>query len=146
MNDKPAKPPPIEITLEIDAPVTRVWTALTDPGEIAAWFADRVDGLEPQEGSEGYFVWDGHGRYAVIIEALEPERKLVWRWARKPGTALEGAYSTVVEWRISATPDSDRSGTRLSLVESGFRTAKDREENVAGWDHELSELVERFAR
>ena len=36
----------VERTLELTAPVDRVWRALTDPEELARWFPDRVDQAE----------------------------------------------------------------------------------------------------
>ena len=133
---------PIERTLELDASPARVWVALADPEGLGSWFPDRVEGLAPEEGATGWLVWDRHGRYAIAIEWMEAGRRLVWRWARKPETALEGSYNTTVEWTLSERAGG---GTILRLVESGFQTESDRQDNVGGWEHELGELADHLA-
>lgn len=126
----------VEKVLELDAAPERVWRALTDPAELAAWFPDRVDDLEG--GEEGWFVWDAHGRYAMRVVEADPPRRLVWNWARKAETALDAGPTTTVEWTLEGLPSG---GTRLHLRESGFTTPEARADNDAGWDHELGELV-----
>ena len=55
----------INRTIELDASPARVWVALADPDGLGSWFPDRVEGLAPEEGSQGWLVWDNHGRYAI---------------------------------------------------------------------------------
>lgn len=128
----------VEKTLELAASPERVWRAITDPGELARWFPDRVDADELQEGTEGGWFWANHGRFAFRVEIMDPPTRLVWRWARDADTALEDGVTTTVEWLLEPTPDG---GTRLELRESGFVLEKDREANDGGWDAELGELV-----
>ena len=132
----------INRTIELDASPARVWVALADPDELASWFPDRVDGLAPEEGATGWLVWDNHGRYAIAIEWLDAGRRLVWRWAREPETPLEGGYNTTVEWTLTERAGG---GTILHLIERGFRTESDRQDNVGGWEHELAELADYLA-
>lgn len=139
MNDRPDPTlPPIERRLELDAPIERVWRAITDPGELSAWFPDRAE-LDLRPGGDGVFTWDAHGSGAVRVEEVEEPTLLVWRWARDPGVGVDEGVSTRVEWRL--TP-RDGGGTVLELTESGFVRPKDREDNAGGWTHELGELVE----
>ncbi|MCY3600486.1 MAG: SRPBCC domain-containing protein [Gemmatimonadetes bacterium] len=142
MTSNPTPPDAINRTIELDASPARVWVALADPAGLGSWFPDRVEGLAPREGSQGWLVWDNHGRYAIAIEWIEAGRRLVWRWARQPETPLEGGYTTVVEWTLT---EREGGGTILRLVESGFRTESDRQDNVAGWEHELGELGDHLA-
>ncbi|MDE2720800.1 SRPBCC domain-containing protein [Candidatus Palauibacter polyketidifaciens] len=135
-------PEAIDRTVELDASPARVWVALADPDGLASWFPDRVVGLVPQEGATGWLVWDRHGRYAIAVEWMEAGRRLVWRWARKPETPLDGGYNTTVEWTLT---EREGGGTILRLVESGFRTESDRQDNVGGWEHELGELADHLA-
>ena len=141
MGSDVTRPDAIKRTIELGASPARVWVALADPAGLASWFPDRVEGLAPEEGETGWLVWNNHGRYAIMIEWLEPGRRLVWRWARKPETPLEGGYNTTVEWTLA---EREGGGTILRLVESGFRTESDREDNVGGWKHELGELVDHL--
>lgn len=129
----------IERTLELSAPPERVWRALTDPEELASWFPDETVDLDVREGGDGWWVWNEHGRYAVRFDVVEPPRRLVWTWAREADTPVAGSETTTVEWELVPREDS---GTTLRLRESGFLTEEAREQNVAGWKHELGELVE----
>ncbi len=131
----------IQRTLQLEAAPERVWRALTDDKEIASWFGDSAE-LDPRQGAEGWFGWQGFGRAAVRIEAFEPPTRLVWRWAREADSPLDEVRSTVVEWTL--IPRSD-GGTTLELVESGFERVQDREDNVGGWKHELADLANHLA-
>lgn len=131
----------IERTLELQAAPEAVWRALTDPEQIAGWFSDAVQ-VKMEKGSEGWFVWQEHGRYAVRVEELDPGRRLTWRWARKPETPVDQGASTLVEWTLSPRDDG---GTTLHLRESGFVREEDRQQNVEGWRAELAELQELLA-
>jgi len=59
--------------LELRADRERVWQALTDPAEVAAWWGP-VAGRDIQPGAEGWFDFEIHGRHAVRIDAVEPPR------------------------------------------------------------------------
>ena len=138
--------PAIERTLDLFASPERVWRALTDQDELIRWFGDRAD-FRPEVGYEGWMEWDGHGRFPMLVEEVDPPRRLAVRWRNEPGTTL-GDASTLVEWDLEPRPDG---GTRLHLRESGFQDPSGRSGNTAGWVHEIGELValvgqERFHR
>jgi uncharacterized protein YndB with AHSA1/START domain len=91
----------------------KVWRALTDPALLAEWLLPVLDHkLEP--GAAFTFKappqqgWDGtvHCRFIEI----EAERKLSWSW-------IVGDIDTVVTFTLEPTT----SGTRLLLVQSGFK-------------------------
>lgn len=132
----------VERTLELDAPPAGVWRALTQPEELARWFPDRVDQSEFGPGAEGRFFWESHGAFAFRVEAAEPPKRLVWRWARDAGTPLDEGVTTRVEWVLEPRANG---GTTLRLCESGFVRAEDREGNSKGWDAELGELAALLA-
>lgn len=128
----------IERTVEFDAPVERVWKAITDPGELSKWFGDRTE-LELTPGTHGAVIWDEHGTYAVRVEEVDAPRRFVWSWVHEPGVAFDYDASTRVEWRLTARDDG---GTTLLLRESGFRTDLHHQQNTEGWTAELAELIE----
>lgn len=133
----------VERTLELPASPEGVWRALTDPEELARWFPDRVDQEGFGTGAEGSFFWENHGAFAFRVEAAEPLKRLVWRWARDAETPLDEGVTTKIEWVLEPRADG---GTTLRLCESGFVRSEDQEGNSKGWDAELGELVELLSR
>lgn len=128
----------VEKTIQLSASPERVWRAITQADEIAAWFPETIK-WEAQMGGKGWFGWEKHGRYAVRIEAFEPPRFMAWRWAREADRTLAETDTTVVEWTL--TP-REEGGTTLHLKESGFKGEEYRSGNDSGWDAELRELLE----
>ena len=66
----------IEKRIELKAPVSRVWRALTDYREFGEWFRVKLDGpFVTGEISRGYITWPGyeHLLMEVAVQKLEPE-------------------------------------------------------------------------
>lgn len=131
----------IERTLELKAPVERVWRAISDEKELASWFPDEAE-FEAKEGSRGRFGWKEHGEGTVVVVDVDPPHRLSWRWQSSMERSYE-EYSTLVEWTLTAREDG---GTTLHLRESGFDNAKHHEQNSGGWKEELGRLVEYLAK
>jgi len=94
---------------EIVLPVgrERAWELLTEPGELREWLADEVE-LEPEEGAPLRVAWwSGESREGVI-EEVETERRLRFRW--DDGTS---GVSSRVEWTLDDAPG----GTRVIVEE-----------------------------
>jgi len=83
-------------------------------------------------------TWASHGRFAMLVDEVEPPRRLVWSWVHEPDVAFEEAPFTTVEWVLTEREDG---GTTLRLTETGFLTDKHLGENDGGWDEELGHLV-----
>jgi len=132
--------PAIERVLDLAASPERVWRALTDSAELAAWFPQRAS-MPAGVGEIGWMEWDGHPRFLVRMEALEPMRRVVWRWGSGEEPDFDVAAS-LVEWQLEATTTG---GTRLHLRETGFDTNASRFGNVEGWFEELGELRDLLA-
>lgn len=100
----------------------KVWRALTDPELLAKWLLPAV-GFELEPGASFTFRaepqpgWDGRVRCRVL--EVEPQRSLRYAW-------VVGDLDTVVTFTLSPTG----SGTRLSLVQSGF--GADQKRNFGG--------------
>lgn len=128
----------------IDAPVSRVWAAITTAEQIGAWFGDAGAEIDPRPGGALTIRWREHGVFHTVIERIEPERVFAWRWAHAAGDHPDSGNSTLVEFTL--TPEG--SGTRLRVVESGFQAldmpederAKCVSDNTQGWREELDEL------
>lgn len=132
-------------TIDIDAPVNKVWEALTRPELIAEWFGDTAQ-FAAEEGGAGAFGWAGHGIFRVIVEHVEEPKTLVYRWARERDVDPVPGNSTVVRFDLEPTAR----GTRLTLVETGFEELDDprghHDGNSEGWTAELADLVDYLTR
>ena len=116
MNDR------IEKTVDLKAPVSRVWRALTDREEFGTWFRVRLDGpFLPGQVSRGHITYPGYERvrWEAVVQRMEPERLFSFTWhpyAVDPKADYSGEPSTLVEFTLERIP----TGTRLRIVESGF--------------------------
>lgn len=132
----------IDKTIDINAPVERVWRALTSAAELAIWFHVKIEGVI----GAGEDVWMTHEapgqppqRFQVRFRELTPPRRMVWEW--HPGSvdpALD--YSREPRTTVTFTLEPSGRGTRLSVAETGFdaialaRRTKVFKENTEGWE------------
>ena len=73
----------IERSVEIGAPVARVWRALTDHEEFGTWFKVRLDGpFVPGGRSTGQMTYPGyeHMPWKATVTAMERERYFAFTW------------------------------------------------------------------
>jgi uncharacterized protein YndB with AHSA1/START domain len=118
----------------------KVWRALTDPALLAEWLLPVVD-LKLEPGAAFTLKappqpgWDGivKGRFLEI----EAHRKLSYAWS-VPG------IDTVVTFTLTPTA----SGTRLSVVQSGFKPSQKQEIGGAryAWKMMGGKLADLLAR
>lgn len=142
----------IEQETVIDAPPERVWTLLTEPEHLEAWFATGGVEVDLRPGGAVVFGWDEHGRFHGIVEKVEPPRVFAFRWALVADQPPQESTSTMVEFTLQ--PEGE--GTLVRVVESGFETldadkgqrARRIAENVQGWGagfEALRQYVQRLA-
>ncbi|HEY6827899.1 MAG TPA: SRPBCC domain-containing protein [Gemmatimonadaceae bacterium] len=131
----------ISFDFDLPHPPEKVWRALTEPALLAEWLLP-VFGLELEPGAEFMFKtqpyppqWDGVVNCRFI--EIEPNRKLSYAWTVP-------FLDTVVTFTLTPTD----SGTRLSLLQSGFTTEQKRESGGAryGWKMMGGKLVDLLAR
>jgi uncharacterized protein YndB with AHSA1/START domain len=130
------------LSFEFDLPHApgKVWRALTDPALLEQWLLPVV-GLELEPGAEFTFHapqqpgWDGTVDCRLL--EIDAQRKLRYSW-------IVGDIDTVVAFTLTPTA----SGTRLSLVQSGFKP--DQKRNLAGarygWKMMGGKLVDLLGR
>jgi uncharacterized protein YndB with AHSA1/START domain len=112
----------IEKQIELGAPVSRVWRALTDHREFGEWFRVRLEGpFIPGRVARGKVSYPGfeHITWEAVIQRMEPERLFSFTWhpfAIDPKQDYSKEAPTLVEFRLEAVSG----GTRLTLTESGF--------------------------
>jgi uncharacterized protein YndB with AHSA1/START domain len=141
-SDETARPQTESLSFDFDLqhPPEKVWRALTEPELLTEWLLPVVD-LKLEPGAAFTFNaqpqpgWDGIVNCRVL--AIEMQRKLSYNW-------VVGDIDTVVTFTLTPTA----SGTRLSVLQSGFRP--DQKQNLAGarygWKMMGGKLVDLLAR
>jgi uncharacterized protein YndB with AHSA1/START domain len=120
----PAQTQDIAFELDLQHPPEKVWRALTEPALLAQWLLPVSEGsLAPGAAflfkTQPYPGWDGTVACRVL-ERDEP-RRLSYSW-----TVAGMQLDTVVTFTLVPSD----AGTRLSLVQSGFRP--EQKQNFAG--------------
>lgn len=138
----------IEKRIEIGAPVSRVWQALTDSRKFGEWFLVKMDGPfvagQPVAGQITHPGYE-HLRMEIVVKAIEPERLFSYTWhpyALDPGVDYAKEEPTLVEFQLQPTAG----GTLLTVTESGFdkipsaRRAEAFRMNDGGWAQQMKNI------
>jgi uncharacterized protein YndB with AHSA1/START domain len=140
----------IEKTIELKAPVSRVWRALTDYQEFGKWFRVRLEGpFVPGQIARGQITYPGyeHVRWEAVVRKMDPERLFSFTWhpyAVDPTEDYTGEPPTLVEFTLEKTAR----GTLLRVVESGFDKLPDKRRheafrmNEGGWSAQLGNIAQ----
>jgi len=141
--------------IELRAPVSRVWRALTDHREFGEWFRVKLDGpFVAGEVSRGHITYPGyeHVQWEAVVQKLEPERLFSYTWhpyAIDPKVDYSNEPSTLVEFQLEKTAN----GTLLTITESGFEKLKDEKRrleafrmNEGGWAEQVKNIEAHVAR
>jgi uncharacterized protein YndB with AHSA1/START domain len=141
----------IEKRIELTAPVSRVWRALTDHREFGEWFRVKLDGpFVPGQVARGHITYPGyeHIKLEATVKKMEAERLFSFTWhpyAIDPAIDYSKEPTTLVEFRL----EPKGSGTVLSVTESGFDAIpKERRfeafrMNEGGWAEQMKN-IERY--
>ncbi len=136
-------------TINLRAPVSRVWRALSDHHEFGQWFRVSLDGpFEAGCISTGKMTYPGYEHYPwlAVVERMEPENLLSFKWHdfdEKSGIEISKQPSTLVEFRLEPIPQ----GTRLTITESGFDALPDHRRlevlrgNTEGWNIQADNIA-----
>jgi uncharacterized protein YndB with AHSA1/START domain len=148
MNDR------IEKRIDLKAPVSRVWRALTDYREFGEWFRVKLDRpFVPRQVSRGQVTYPGyeHVKLEAVVQEVEPERLFSFTWhpyAVDPKMDYSKEVPTRVEFRLEET----KGGTLLTLTESGFdkipagRRLEAFRMNDGGWTEQLKNIESHVAQ
>jgi len=138
----------IEKQIELKAPVSRVWRALTDHNEFGEWFRVKLENpFVPGKIARGRILYPGyeHLTMEVVVKTMEPEALFSFTWhpyAIEPKKDYSSEPQTLVEFRLAPKG----SGTLLTLAESGFDALpKDRafeafRMNEGGWTAQMKNI------
>jgi uncharacterized protein YndB with AHSA1/START domain len=142
----------IEKRIELKAPISRVWRALTDYREFGEWFRVKLEGpFIPGQLSRGQMTYPGyeHVKWEAVVQKMEAERLFSFTWPHpkffdrtdKP-VDYSQEPSTLVEFRLEKTAG----GTLLVLTESGFdqlpgdRRLEAFRRNDSGWTEQMKNI------
>ena len=135
----------VVIERTFNAPVAKVWKALTDVDEMRQWYFDLKE-FRPEIGFEFEFVVEHGGmtyHHLCNITEVIPQKKLAYTWRYK---GYEG--DSLVTFELAAAGDR----TRLKLTHEGLDTFPKlpsfaRENFLKGWTEiigsELKQFVEK---
>jgi uncharacterized protein YndB with AHSA1/START domain len=138
----------IEKQIELQAPVSRVWRALTDYREFGEWFRVKLEApFVTGKVAGGNITWPGyeHLRMEVVVQKIEPERLFSFTWhpyAIDPKVDYSKEIPTLVEFTL----ERSGKGTLLKVVESGFdkipseRRAEAFRMNGNGWAQQMKNI------
>ena len=144
----------IERSVTLKAPVSRVWRALSNAEEFGNWFGVNLKGKVMKAGSQlqGHVTYPNyeHLIWNVVIERMEPNRWLSWRWhpaAIDVTVDYSSEPTTLVEFELKEVPG----GTLLTVVESGFDAVPPHRRldafrmNSNGWDTQMRNVEKHVA-
>lgn len=138
-------------TIDIAAPVEKLWDALIDHRKFGSWFRVALDQPfavgEPSTGRMTYPGYEDY-RWEARVVAIEPMRRFAFEWPATGGdkalmeSGVPVAEWTLVEFLLEPTPD----GTRLTVIESGFDTVPEprrthvMRDNDGGWTEQVQNI------
>ena len=144
----------IEKRIELKAPVSRVWRAITDHREFGEWFGVNLEGpfaagrvVAGKMANPKY----QHIKFEATVKELQPERLFSYTWhpyAVDANTDYSKETPTLVEFRLEEIPI----GTLLVVSESGFDKipAHRRDEafrmDDGGWTSQIKNIARHVER
>jgi uncharacterized protein YndB with AHSA1/START domain len=152
----------IQKKIVLNAPVERVWQAVSDSSRFGAWFGVKFEGpfvagstmtgsiVPTQVDPEVAKLQEPHAgkRFEIIVEDIKPMRQFSFRWhpfAIDPDYDYSKEPTTLVTFEVSP----GESGTVLTITESGFeqipqhRREQAFKANDGGWSHQ-SQLIAKY--
>jgi uncharacterized protein YndB with AHSA1/START domain len=138
----------IEKKVELKAPISKVWKAISNPSEFGEWFRVKFETpFIPGQVCKGRLTYPGYEHYPfeITVREMKPEYYFSFNW-HPYAVDLERDYSsekpTLVELRLKEVGEA----TVLSIVESGFeQVPQDRREeafqmNEGGWSQQIENI------
>jgi len=144
----------IEKQIELRAPVSRVWRALSDYREFGEWFGVKLDGpFVVGQAARGRVTNPqyAHVTLVFVVEKMEPERLFSYTWhpyAVDMAKDYSAETPTLVEFHLEKTA----AGTLLTVTESGFekvpeeRRAEAFQRNDGGWAQQMRQIEAYLAQ
>ncbi len=137
---------PVIVEQLFDAPMERVWDAITKVDQMHQWYFPNIPAFEPMEGFETAFdVYSGPRlfRHLWKITAVKPGQMIRYTW-KYPGFTGEG----IVTFELSEA----KGKTQLRVTNEGLDTFPDdipeftRESCELGWRYLVGERLKEFLK
>lgn len=134
-------PDRIERTVELAHPPATVWAALTTADGLRGWFGDEA-AIDLRPGGDATVAWTGERSAEIRVERVEAPSVFGFTW-QVHGMPEDDPRRTYVEFTLRPQD----SGTRLTVVESGFAQLPEDQyddtyqSHLEGWPRELGELA-----
>ncbi len=134
-------PDRIERTMELAHPPAKVWAALTTAEGLGTWFGNEAE-IDLRPGGLAWLSWTGGPTVQMRVERVEEPTVFGFTW-QIFGLPDDDPRRTYVEFTLEPAG----SGTRLTVVESGFAQlpadvhGNAVDGNTEGWAKELAELA-----
>ncbi|MES2772821.1 MAG: SRPBCC domain-containing protein [Bacteroidota bacterium] len=135
---------PIIIERVFDAPVSKVWNAITDKGEMKSWYFDLAE-FRPETGFKFEFTGgpDGGKQYLHLCEVTEviPGKKLTYSWRYDGYAGISFVTFELVE---------QENKTLLRLTHTGIDTFPIDNPDFAignfaeGWNHIINISLKQY--
>lgn len=144
----------IEKSIELKAPVSRVWRALTDHREFGTWFQVAMEGpFVVGKEATGRITYPGyeHITWRAMVKAIEPERYFAFSW-HPYGIDKDKDYSVEEPTLVEFFLEPKGEGCHLRIIESGFDKIPSyrRDEafrmNDMGWSAQCDNIVRHVAQ
>jgi len=138
----------IERTIDVNAPIDRVWRALSDYREFGQWFRVDLEGpFVPGQVARGRITYPGyeHVTWEATIKTMKAPGYFAMTWhpyAIDPDVDYSKEQPTLIEFRLAPIDG----GTRVTVTESGFDAipAGRRDEairmNSGGWEQQVKNI------
>lgn len=134
--------------MEISAPLSRVWQALTDHEQFGEWFCVKVE--EPfvkGQVAKGKLTYPGYENLSwnVMVQEINPQSLFSFTWhpyAVDPNIDYSSETPTLVEFFL----EESGATTKVTVTESGFekipehRRAEAFKMNTGGWEEQVNNI------
>lgn len=136
----------IRSATRIDAPIARVWQAITTPAEIKRWFFGVDTESDWKVGSQLVHTGQYQGKPYIdkgeILEIESPKRLVHTHWSDISGKPDMPEHYQTVAWDLAERDG----GTQLTITEQNLPSSEAARTSEAAWAGALKSLKEMLER
>ena len=135
---------PISVKYSYNAPLKRVWKAITDHSEMIQWYFDMIPAFEAEIGFETHFLVTNEGReftHRWEVTAIIPEKMISYRWRYD-----EYAGDSFVTFKLEAQDKMTELTLLINIVED-FEDGVPEftlESCLGGWEYFLNQRLRNY--